>query len=209
MRLFIRLGAGQGMRTWISVSTWWMCIMYDCVWVHTYVAAIWGEGTLSTSDNPLCTAFEITWVWKYREKRALETCRCITSMWINLRKKCTESSPSWPDCPETVKKYLFKETLCRVHLQREINVSKQRQQRQWSKRLLFPLVISGKKWTRSLLSRATFSQINPASISPLWWHSEGQWGNKISLALYDSHSASGETLTEPVSRTLALSYTFM
>lgn len=75
-------------------------------------------------------------------------------------------------------------------------------------RLLFPLVISGKKWTRLLLSRAIFSQINPASISPVWWHFEGQWSNKISLALYDSHTASGETLTEPVSRTPALSYSW-
>lgn len=75
--------------------------------------------------------------------------------------------------------------------------------------LLFPLVISGEKWTRLLLSRAIFSQIIPASISPLGWHFEGQWSSKTSSALYDSHGASGDTLTEPVSSTPALSYSFL
>lgn len=75
--------------------------------------------------------------------------------------------------------------------------------------LLFPLVISGEKWTRLLLSRAIFSQIIPASISPLWWHFEGQWSSKTSSALYDSHGASGDTLTEPVPSAPALSYSFL
>lgn len=69
--------------------------------------------------------------------------------------------------------------------------------------------LAAKKWTRLLLSWAIFSQIIPASISPLWWHFEGHWSCKTSSALYDSHDASGDALIEPVSSTLALSYSFL
>lgn len=45
MQLFIRLEAGQGMRIWISVSTWWN-VQYVWVCMTTSVATIWGEGTM-------------------------------------------------------------------------------------------------------------------------------------------------------------------
>lgn len=74
MQLFIRLEAGQGMRIWISVSTWWN-VQYVWVCMTTYVATIWGEGTMfslvKTSYTALCctSTFENTWVWGFKSLR--------------------------------------------------------------------------------------------------------------------------------------------
>lgn len=65
---------GQGMRIWISVSTWWN-VRYVWVCMTTYVATIWGEGTVFSwvrnfSLHAFCSNFFLRLLGVLRWKRS-------------------------------------------------------------------------------------------------------------------------------------------
>lgn len=86
---------GQGMRIWISVSTWWN-VRYVWVCMTTYVATIWGEGTVFFLSTKLLITrflfklfFETTWGFEAEAVRADENENCVRSISIisQLRKQ--------------------------------------------------------------------------------------------------------------------------
>lgn len=77
---------GQGMRIWISVSTWWN-VRYVWVCMTTYVATIWGEGTVFFLSTKLLITrflfklfFETTWGFEVEAVRADENENCVRSV---------------------------------------------------------------------------------------------------------------------------------
>lgn len=86
---------GQGMRIWISVSTWWN-VRYVWVCMTTYVATIWGEGTVFFLSTKLLITrflfklfFETTWGFEVEAVRADENENCVRSISVisQLRKQ--------------------------------------------------------------------------------------------------------------------------